>query len=84
MALALPAIAQDPIPPGRDPRRRLSGPEALLPLRRPQLPTNVYWGDTHLHTGMSMDAGAFGARLQPDDAYEFAKGQELTSSTGLR
>ncbi|MHC4274615.1 MAG: DUF3604 domain-containing protein, partial [Planctomycetota bacterium] len=24
-----------------------------------------YWGDTHLHTGMSMDAGAFGARLSP-------------------
>ena len=32
-------------------------------------PTHVYWGDTHLHTGMSMDAGAFGARLTPDDAY---------------
>ena len=31
-----------------------------------------------------MDAGAFGARLQPDDAYQFAKGQELTSSTGLQ
>ena len=26
-------------------------------------PTQVFWGDTHLHTGMSMDAGAFGARL---------------------
>jgi hypothetical protein len=44
----------------------------------------VYWGDTHLHTGMSMDAGAFGARLTPADAYRFARGEELTSSTGLR
>jgi hypothetical protein len=42
----------------------------------------VYWGDTHLHTGMSMDAGAFGARLMPEDAYRFARGEELTSSTG--
>ena len=47
-------------------------------------PTSVYWGDTHLHTGMSMDAGAFGARLLPEDAYRFALGEELTSSTGLK
>ncbi|UCH23958.1 MAG: DUF3604 domain-containing protein, partial [Deltaproteobacteria bacterium] len=47
-------------------------------------PTQVYWGDTHLHTGMSMDAGAFGARLLPEDAYRFARGEELTSSTGLK
>ena len=47
-------------------------------------PTNVYWGDTHLHTGMSMDAGAFGARLLPEDAHRFARGEELTSSTGQR
>jgi hypothetical protein len=47
-------------------------------------PTQVYWGDTHLHTGMSMDAGAFGARLGPQDAYRFARGEELTSSTGLQ
>ena len=47
-------------------------------------PTNVFWGDTHLHTGMSMDAGAFGARLLPEDAHRFARGEELTSSTGLK
>ncbi|MCZ6756540.1 MAG: DUF3604 domain-containing protein, partial [Gemmatimonadetes bacterium] len=47
-------------------------------------PTRVYWGDTHLHTALSMDAGAFGARLTPEDAYIFARGEEVTSSTGLR
>lgn len=31
-----------------------------------------------------MDAGAFGARLNPEDAHRFARGEELTSSTGLR
>ena len=46
-------------------------------------PMKVLWGDTHLHTGMSMDAGAFGARLKPEDAYRFARGEELVSSTGL-
>jgi hypothetical protein len=45
-------------------------------------PTRVYWGDTHVHTGMSLDAGAFGARLMPTDAYRLAKGEQLTSSTG--
>jgi hypothetical protein len=37
-------------------------------------PTRPYFGDTHLHTSYSMDAGAFGARLGPKDAYRFAKG----------
>jgi hypothetical protein len=31
-----------------------------------------------------MDAGAFGARLTPEDAYRFARGEEMTSSTGLQ
>jgi hypothetical protein len=44
-------------------------------------PTRVLWGDTHVHTGLSMDAGAFGARLTPSDAYRFAKGHEVVSST---
>ena len=44
--------------------------------------TRVFWGDTHLHTGFSMDAGAFGARLAPADAYRFAKGDEIMASSG--
>lgn len=45
--------------------------------------TNVYFGDTHLHTGLSMDAGLFGNSLGLDDAYKFAKGDAIKSSTGL-
>ena len=45
-------------------------------------PTRPLFGDTHLHTGFSMDAGAFGARLTPRDAYRFAHGEELTSNSG--
>ena len=30
-----------------------------------EYPNRVFWGDTHLHTSFSMDAGAFGARLGP-------------------
>jgi hypothetical protein len=45
-------------------------------------PTRPYFGDTHLHTAFSMDAGAFGARLTPRDAYRFARGEQITSNTG--
>ena len=45
-------------------------------------PTLPLFGDTHLHTAFSMDAGAFGARLTPKDAYRFARGEEITSNTG--
>lgn len=45
-------------------------------------PVRPFFGDTHLHTGFSMDAGAFGARLTPRDAYVFAKGNEIKSNTG--
>ncbi len=45
-------------------------------------PTRPYFGDTHLHTSFSMDAGAFGARIGPRDAYRFARGEELTASSG--
>ena len=44
----------------------------------------VYWGDTHLHTSNSGDAGFVGNTLGPDMAYRFARGEEVTSSTGLR
>ena len=42
--------------------------------------TNVYFGDTHLHTSLSMDAGAFGNRLGLDPAYKFARGEQVTST----
>ena len=47
-------------------------------------PTRPYFGDTHTHTSFSMDAGAFGARLGPKDAYRFAKGEEVMASSGQR
>ena len=45
-------------------------------------PTRPYFGDTHLHTSFSMDAGAFGARVTPRDAYRLAHGEEITASSG--
>jgi len=45
-------------------------------------PTRPYFGDTHLHTAFSMDAGAFGARLGPAEAFRFARGEEVLSNSG--
>jgi hypothetical protein len=47
-------------------------------------PTQVYWGDTHLHTNNSLDARAFGVTLGPEDAYRFARGEEIITSHGER
>ena len=47
-------------------------------------PTQVYWGDTHLHTNNSLDARAFGVTLGPEEAYRFARGEEVTATHGER
>lgn len=71
-----PMASQDSLLTSLKPQKQFS------PYANRNFPTAVYWGDTHVHTGMSLDAGAFGARLMPSDAYRFAKGEQLTSSTG--
>ena len=38
---------------------------------------NAYFGETHVHTAYSLDAYIGGARLTPDGAYRFAKGEEV-------
>lgn len=47
----------------------------------PKVPTNplknAYFGELHLHTGMSFDAFLFGTRIFPEDAYRFARGEEI-------
>lgn len=47
-----------------------------------KFPTRPLFGDTHLHTGFSFDAGAFGCRLTPRDAYRFARGEQIMASSG--
>ena len=83
LAASLTANAQ--IPPPKDPSDMLSGSytgESYSPYAGRNFPTFPLWGDTHLHTGNSFDAGAFGNRLTPADAYRFARGEEVVASTG--
>jgi hypothetical protein len=82
-ALALPVMAQDAgghhegtIDEKVFPKKPYS------PYAGRNFPTRPLFGDTHLHTAFSMDAGAFGARLGPRDAYKLARGEEITSNSG--
>lgn len=47
-----------------------------------EFPDRPYWGDTHLHTDNSIDAFGFGVRLGPEEALRFARGEEVTATTG--
>ena len=53
------------------------------PYPRQDFPNQVFFGDTHLHTSYSSDAGMVGCILSPEDAYRFAMGKEVVSSTGV-
>src|SRR5262245_33954047 len=63
-------------------RAETERPETYSPYADRRYPTRVYWGDQHLHTSLSADAGMVGDRLGPDDAFRFARGEQLRSSTG--
>jgi hypothetical protein len=83
LGFGLPAPAQDA---GTlDPEKAAAAhrrPPAYSPYADRDFPTRPLFGDTHLHTSFSMDAGAFGARLSPRDAYRFARGEQVMASSG--
>ena len=78
---SLPAFAQDA---EVDPKNVTLGKAEYSPYLDRGFPDRVYFGDTHLHTSYSTDAGMLGCRLGPEEAYRFARGEEVTSSTGVR
>ena len=45
-------------------------------------PERVFWGDTHLHTTNSLDARGFGVTLDVEDAYRFARGEQVVATSG--
>jgi len=66
-------------------------PKDLANITKPQyspyagrnFPTKVLWGDTHLHTAVSVDAGTMN-RIGQEDAFRFARGEEISTTHGLR
>ncbi|MBB4640822.1 DUF3604 domain-containing protein [Rhizorhapis suberifaciens] len=54
------------------------------PVRFANEDTNLYWGNTHLHTNNSMDGVILGeATTTPEEAFRFAMGQEIVSASGM-
>ena len=87
--LALPASAEQAVTTDagtfdRGVAERMVRKPSYSPYVDRNFPTRPYFGDTHLHTAVSFDAGAFGARLNPPDAYRLARGEEIRASGGER
>ena len=82
MLVASATTAFGQISPSRESLSNLYPGKAFSPYAERNFPDQVFWGDTHLHTGLSMDAGLFGARLGLDDAYRFARGEQVMASSG--
>ena len=83
--LALPAtnaLAQDHTP-NKEHVAELFGKQQYSPYAGREYPTRVFWGDTHLHTAVSVDAGTM-CTVGQEDAFRFARGEEVTTTHGLR
>ena len=83
LAITAPAAAQDAGTVSVEDLASLYPGETYSPYANRSFPSNIYWGETHVHTGLSLDAGLFGNILGHADAYRFARGEQITSSTGL-
>ncbi|WOJ92746.1 DUF3604 domain-containing protein [Congregibacter variabilis] len=68
------------VPPGKV--SELYPGKVYSPYANRAFPSQVYWGETHLHTGLSLDAGLFGNTTGHDTAYRLARGEQVVSSTG--
>ena len=82
LAGSIGAFGQDQIPTRDGVEHRFESPQ-FSPYAGRNYPTKVLWGDTHLHTAVSVDAGTM-CRLGQEDAFRFARGEEVTSTIGVR
>lgn len=76
------AFAQDHTP-DRDTVAAQLGGTKFSPYAGRDFPTQVLWGETHLHTAVSVDAGTM-CTLGQEEAFRFARGEEVATTHGLR
>ncbi|MBW2338297.1 MAG: DUF3604 domain-containing protein [Deltaproteobacteria bacterium] len=82
LIISQPVAASDAGTPTADMLSNAYTGKVYSPYAKRGIPERPLWGDSHLHTALSMDAGLFGNRLSPREAYRFARGEEVVSSTG--
>ena len=82
LMISQPAAASDGWTPTTDILSNAYTGKVYSPYAMRGIPERPLWGDSHLHTALSMDAGLFGNRLSPREAYRFARGEEVVSSSG--
>ncbi len=80
--ISVPVLAQEYLP-SKDAVLEAHAHGEFSPYVGREYPTRVFWGETHLHTAVSVDAGTM-CRVGQEDAYRFARGEEITTTHGLR
>jgi hypothetical protein len=58
------------------------GPRSFSPYANRSFPTRPLWGDQHVHSGWSFDAGFVNA-LSPVDSMRFARGEQVETTFGV-
>ena len=82
ICFSLNAFAQD-IPRPTDEQLQNLKSIDYSPYPQQDFPNRVYFGETHLHTSYSADAGMVGNTLGPEDAFRIARGEAFVSSMGV-
>ena len=83
IGLSVPAIAQEH---ASETDKNAVKPQTgeFSPYVNQNFPNRVFWGDTHLHTSNSADAGFLNDKVGPEEAFRFARGEVVTSTGSLR
>ena len=58
------------------------GPRSFSPYANRSFPARPLWGDQHVHSGWSFDAGFVNA-LSPKDSMRFARGEQVETTFGV-
>lgn len=72
LAVATPVFAQE------------TKKDSYSPYVDQHFPQRVFFGDTHFHSSLSVDSGLIGNKLDLDQAFRFARGEEVRTSTRQR
>jgi hypothetical protein len=82
LSLSLNTFAQD-VPRLTDEQIKNLKSVDYSPYPQQTFPNKVYFGETHLHTSFSTDAGMVGNTLGPEEAFKIARGEPFISSMGV-